>query len=263
MLDGVPVLARGSASAWRCMGSSRASASGRSSTRWRTASAWPGSWPTPPTACWPRSRGTRPGPGEFVRRVRLDAPALAHVDEVVATAAAVHGGSTLRDPRVRHRPGPHARLPGRRHLRRLPRASWPTRPTAATGTRSSPAPTAGRASRSSPGCPTTAPATTMAGFPMCPDCAREYADPADRRFHAQPVACPACGPPAAASSRPGTRRPRAGTDALAEARRLLAEGAVVAVKGLGGYHLACDAAERRGGGRCCASARRAATSRSR
>ncbi|MFF3014546.1 carbamoyltransferase HypF [Streptomyces sp. NPDC057939] len=82
--------------------------------------------------------------------------------------------------------------------------------------------------------------TTMAGFPMCPDCAREYADPADRRFHAQPVACPACGPRLRLLS---GRPPRevTGVDPVAGARRLLAEGAVLAVKGLGGYHLACDA----------------------
>ncbi|MFD9574333.1 carbamoyltransferase HypF [Streptomyces sp. NPDC059982] len=82
--------------------------------------------------------------------------------------------------------------------------------------------------------------TTMARFPMCPDCAREYADPADRRFHAQPVACPACGPRLRLLA---GRPPRevACADPVAEARALLAAGAVLAVKGLGGYHLACDA----------------------
>lgn len=89
--------------------------------------------------------------------------------------------------------------------------------------------------------------TTMAGFPMCSDCAREYADPADRRFHAQPVACPACGPrlrllvPRPGMS--GAPGPVAGADPVAEARRLLAGGAILAVKGLGGYHLACDATD--------------------
>ncbi|NUR00560.1 MAG: carbamoyltransferase HypF [Streptomyces sp.] len=88
--------------------------------------------------------------------------------------------------------------------------------------------------------------TTMAGFPMCPACAREYGDPADRRFHAQPVACPECGPrlrlvPAAGS---GIRPARDG-DALVAARSLLAAGRVLAVKGLGGYHLACDATDAR------------------
>ncbi|MFB7257265.1 carbamoyltransferase HypF [Streptomyces nojiriensis] len=84
--------------------------------------------------------------------------------------------------------------------------------------------------------------TTMAPFPMCADCAREYGDPADRRFHAQPVACPACGP----RLRLLTGRPpreRAGADPVAGARRLLVAGAILAVKGLGGYHLACDATD--------------------
>ncbi|MFJ4184029.1 carbamoyltransferase HypF [Kitasatospora sp. NPDC089509] len=81
--------------------------------------------------------------------------------------------------------------------------------------------------------------TTMAGFPMCPDCAREYADPADRRFHAQPVACHACGPRLTLTV--SGQDALDGEDALGEARRLLADGAVLAVKGIGGYHLACDA----------------------
>jgi len=85
------------------------------------------------------------------------------------------------------------------------------------------------------------PRTTMAGFPLCPDCAREYADPGDRRFHAQPVACHRCGPVLELVG-PG-RRPATGPDALAAARAALGAGAVVAVKGLGGYHLACDATD--------------------
>ncbi|MFJ6793502.1 carbamoyltransferase HypF [Streptomyces sp. NPDC091268] len=87
--------------------------------------------------------------------------------------------------------------------------------------------------------------TTMAGFPMCPDCAREYADPAGRRFRAQPVACPACGPRLrllVAGGRPNEAPYEAvGVDPVGQARRMLADGAVLAVKGLGGYHLACDA----------------------
>ncbi|NEC21602.1 acylphosphatase, partial [Streptomyces parvus] len=91
------------------------------------------------------------------------------------------------------------------------------------------------------GLPYDRPLTTMAGFPLCADCAREYADPADRRFHAQPIACPRCGPRLTlcrGPDDPGTLRD---TEALDEARRLLAAGAVLAVKGIGGYHLACDA----------------------
>ncbi len=81
------------------------------------------------------------------------------------------------------------------------------------------------------------PNTTMRRFPLCAACAREYADPADRRYHAQPVACPACGPrlwlEAGGVVAPG--------DALAEAVARLGAGQIVAVKGLGGFHLACDA----------------------
>ncbi|MFI9045843.1 carbamoyltransferase HypF [Streptomyces sp. NPDC053427] len=82
--------------------------------------------------------------------------------------------------------------------------------------------------------------TTMARFPMCPRCAREYADPTDRRFHAQPLACHDCGPRLRlVGGQPHAR----GGDPLAGARRLLADGAIVAVKGLGGYHLVCNAAD--------------------
>ncbi|MCC5477668.1 carbamoyltransferase HypF [Streptomyces barringtoniae] len=84
-------------------------------------------------------------------------------------------------------------------------------------------------------------ATTMAGFPMCPSCAREYGDPLDRRFHAQPVACPGCGPRLTLTPAFGGLRPARDAHALATARALLAAGRIVAVKGVGGYHLACDA----------------------
>jgi hydrogenase maturation protein HypF len=89
------------------------------------------------------------------------------------------------------------------------------------------------------GVPYDRPLTTMAGFRMCAGCAREYADPADRRFHAQPVCCPACGP--ALSLVDGAGRRLTG-DPIAATADLLADGRIVAVKGLGGYHLAVDAA---------------------
>jgi hydrogenase maturation protein HypF len=75
-------------------------------------------------------------------------------------------------------------------------------------------------------------ATTMAGFPMCEDCEREYRDPADRRFHAQPVCCPNCGP--TVHYRTGDGAAAEGEAALWQARRLLREGGVLAVKGIGG-----------------------------
>jgi len=89
------------------------------------------------------------------------------------------------------------------------------------------------------GVPYDRPRTTMAGFPMCDACRAEYEDPADRRFHAQPIACPTCGPRLALHGPDG--RPMETPDPLREAKRLLEAGRIVAVKGLGGYHLACNA----------------------
>ncbi|NMC78929.1 MAG: carbamoyltransferase HypF [Chloroflexi bacterium] len=83
------------------------------------------------------------------------------------------------------------------------------------------------------------PNTTMASFAMCPECQAEYDDPLDRRFHAQPTACPVCGPHIWLESDGATLG--AGEDALQTARRWLRQGKILAVKGLGGYHLACDA----------------------
>jgi hydrogenase maturation protein HypF len=94
------------------------------------------------------------------------------------------------------------------------------------------------------------PKTTMAVFPMCEACRAEYEDPADRRFHAQPNACPVCGPRlwgvagSSESDRSLTVAARQGgvlAAPLDEARRRLASGEILAIKGLGGFQLACDA----------------------
>ena len=107
------------------------------------------------------------------------------------------------------------------------------------------------------GVPYDRPRTTMAGFAMCPACHAEYEDPADRRFHAQPNACPVCGPRARLVDRAGREVPTPASEAGAELCELgslatpadavaataaaLRAGAIVAVKGLGGFHLACRA----------------------
>ena len=104
------------------------------------------------------------------------------------------------------------------------------------------------------------PSTTMAGFAMCDDCRAEYENPLDRRFHAQPVACPMCGPRVWLEisdqssvvndqwavngeqlSEDASRITHHGETAIAGARQMLTDGRILAVKGLGGFHLACDA----------------------
>jgi hydrogenase maturation protein HypF len=95
------------------------------------------------------------------------------------------------------------------------------------------------------GLPYDRPFTTMAGFPLCPRCQRDYEDPADRRFHAQPTACPECGPSLTFRRAGGPRgTDGVGDEALAAALSVLEDGGVVAVKGVGGYHLACDGTRR-------------------
>ena len=98
------------------------------------------------------------------------------------------------------------------------------------------------------------PNTTMASFAMCPDCKREYVDPTNRRFHAQPIACPVCGPrvwlePGAASvdlnpfkgNSAASTLPESRGDPFQSAQEQLEQGRILAIKGLGGFHLACDA----------------------
>ncbi|EGB14325.1 (NiFe) hydrogenase maturation protein HypF [Pseudodesulfovibrio mercurii] len=88
------------------------------------------------------------------------------------------------------------------------------------------------------------PQTSMARFTLCPECAAEYTDPLDRRFHAQPNACPRCGPRTWLTDRDGLVIAQ-GDESLRRLARELADGRIAAVKGLGGFHLVCDAGSRR------------------
>ncbi|HPQ78675.1 MAG TPA: carbamoyltransferase HypF [Synergistales bacterium] len=88
------------------------------------------------------------------------------------------------------------------------------------------------------GLPYDRPLTSMSGFPLCGECSLEYSDPDDRRFHAQPVACEKCGPCLSLASREGSLLAQ-GEEALLEAIRSLTSGGIVALKGLGGFHIAC------------------------
>jgi hydrogenase maturation protein HypF len=83
------------------------------------------------------------------------------------------------------------------------------------------------------------PNTTMSVFQMCPDCKKEYYNPEDRRFHAQPNACPVCGPQV--QLKVGSETPPLKENPIRETVRLLKEGKILAIKGLGGFHIGCDA----------------------
>jgi hydrogenase maturation protein HypF len=85
--------------------------------------------------------------------------------------------------------------------------------------------------------------TTLSDFPLCDQCRSEYLDPSNRRFRAEPIACPECGPKAWLEvTAPQWKDTAAGEDCIARAAAILRAGGVVAVQGIGGVHLACDAA---------------------
>ncbi|HEV7203054.1 MAG TPA: carbamoyltransferase HypF [Jatrophihabitans sp.] len=173
----------------------------------------------------------------FVRRLRDDAPPLAIVDRVRSETIAVRGGTdfviddsrggpgrTLVSPDIATCPDCLRELADP-HDRRFAHAFI-------SCTNCGPRFTVVR------DVPYDRPATTMADLPLCPRCAAEYADPGDRRFHAQTVACPDCGPTLTLHHLGAVHT---GDDALARTRTLLADGSIVAIKGVGGFHLACDA----------------------
>lgn len=183
------------------------------------------------------AQGTRLQIDALLERLRSEAPVLARVDSVQTQEAAlgtlgtfsilasVAGqSSTAIGPDVAVCPDCLAELFDPRHRR------W--RHAFITCTHCGPRYTVTRA------LPYDRPQTSMAPFPLCPQCAREYLSPADRRFHAETTCCPQCGPRLALSQLDG--RAIEG-DAIAATLELLNSGAIVAIKGLGGFHLACDA----------------------
>ncbi|MHC4413680.1 MAG: carbamoyltransferase HypF [Planctomycetota bacterium] len=177
---------------------------------------------------------------EFQRRVRTDAPALARVDNVRSVCEERGSGAGLAFEIIEsdHRPARRGRVTVDSAVcadclgEMLDPADRRHRHALINCTNCGPRFTIVR------DLPYDRSLTTMAGFPMCATCEREYRDPGDRRFHAQPTCCPSCGPRPALIGRDG----RAGDgDPIERAARLLGNGGVIAVKGLGGYHLVVDA----------------------
>lgn len=178
----------------------------------------------------------------FVARLPLEAPPLAAVASVAAEQLPVTGGGGFAILPSRHSGGPAALVspdtapcseclaelfdPGARRFR------YPFLNCTNCGPRF----TIVR------GVPYDRPLTTMAGFAMCACCRAEYEDPADRRFHAQPIACPDCGPSLRLVDASGVPAgPGDAADPASAAAEALGSGAIVAVKGVGGFHLACRA----------------------
>lgn len=182
---------------------------------------------------------------EFLRRLRSEAPPLAAVEAVEPSAVAVRGEREFRiagsDADAPFAPVPPDAATCEACLAELfdpddRRHRYPFLNCTDCGPRFTIVRVA----------PYDRPATTMAGFEMCAECRAEYEDPGDRRFHAQPNACPRCGPRAELVDAGGEPLGLGGErDAVAAAAALLREGAIVAVKGVGGYHLACLAGEER------------------
>ncbi|GAA2547073.1 carbamoyltransferase HypF [Pseudonocardia hydrocarbonoxydans] len=194
-------------------------------------------------AVFVEAQGPRASVEELVRRLAADAPPLAHVAAVRATGVELRPGGGFEIVASAQAGGARTAIPPDVAVcddcvaELFDPADRRYRHPFVTCTNCGPRFTIVR------GLPYDRPATTMAGFPMCAACAREYHDPADRRFHAQPIACPDCGPTLTfrwhGDDIPVARMSRlAGVGA---ARAALADGHVVAVKGIGGYHLACDA----------------------
>ncbi|MHB1193319.1 MAG: carbamoyltransferase HypF [Longimicrobiales bacterium] len=178
---------------------------------------------------------------DFVRGLSSDAPPLARIDEMEVSAAALTGADAFQV--VRSDLAPRGRLPVSPDVALCPacaaelhdpsdrRFRYPFITCTDCGPRFTVIEEM----------PYDRERSTMSAFAQCPECLREYQDPADRRYHSQTNSCPACGPRVWLEAEGGVTHQ--GDAAIRAAGKLLARGRVVAVRGLGGFHLACDATD--------------------
>ena len=187
---------------------------------------------------------------EFVRALEVDAPPLAQIEEVMVTAVEPAGDASFVIQQSLDEPGRLVPVSADMSTCEDCVRDFSTPSNRRFGYPFTNCTNCGPRYTITRQIPYDRPLTTMACFPMCGDCLAEYEDPADRRFHAQPNACPKCGPALTLATREelGTAKPSlefgsSSLSAIRQVRHLLRRGEIVAMKGLGGFHLACDASD--------------------